>query len=336
MTLLTRDEFRERVFERDGHHCVHCGAPAVDAHHLMERRLFEDGGYYLDNGVSLCEQHHLDAEKTILSPHELRRAAGIRVTIVPPCLTNDIYDKWGNLILPDGSRVAGPLYFDESVQKIIPNSVRFIDRIKYPRTFHLPWSAGVTSDDKVISTLDELEGHEVVITEKMDGENTSLYRDGTHARSLTSAHHPSRDWLKAWHASIAHDIPEGYRICGENLYAEHSIRYEELPSYFLGFSMWQGNRCLSWDETLEWFELIGITPVPTIWRGASVLSGIFDKEVFRKAYMEEGKEGYVVRRADSFMMSEFPKKVAKYVRPNHVQTDTHWLHQEVVPNKLAT
>lgn len=36
----------------------------------------------------------------------------------------------------------------------------------------------------------------VVITEKMDGENTTLYRDGLHARSLDSRHHPSRNWVK--------------------------------------------------------------------------------------------------------------------------------------------
>lgn len=52
--LLTRDDFREFVFKRDNHKCVVCGEPAVDAHHILERRLFHDSGYYLDNGASLC------------------------------------------------------------------------------------------------------------------------------------------------------------------------------------------------------------------------------------------------------------------------------------------
>lgn len=51
MKLLTRDEFREGVFERDGHKCVVCGDDARDAHHIMERRLFADGGYYMENGA---------------------------------------------------------------------------------------------------------------------------------------------------------------------------------------------------------------------------------------------------------------------------------------------
>lgn len=57
--LLTRDIFRESVFSRDNHKCVICGNPAKDAHHIIERRLFSDGGYYIDNGASLCEEHHI-------------------------------------------------------------------------------------------------------------------------------------------------------------------------------------------------------------------------------------------------------------------------------------
>lgn len=29
-------------------------------------------------------------------------------------------------------------------------------------------------------------------------------------------------------------------------------------------------------------------------------------------------------------------QVGKWVRANHVQTDDHWMHQAVVPNKLKT
>lgn len=64
--LLNRDEFRNGVFARDGHRCVICGEPAQDAHHIVERRLFSDGGYYLDNGASLCGKHHIMAEETTL------------------------------------------------------------------------------------------------------------------------------------------------------------------------------------------------------------------------------------------------------------------------------
>jgi hypothetical protein len=64
--------------------------------------------------------------------------------------------------------------------------------VRYPRTPHLPWSPGATPDDVRAGDLSGLLGREVVVTEKPDGENTTLYADGVHARSLDSAHHPSR------------------------------------------------------------------------------------------------------------------------------------------------
>jgi len=44
-TLLTRDQFRDGVFARDGRRCVICqSAGPLDAHHIVERRLWPDGG----------------------------------------------------------------------------------------------------------------------------------------------------------------------------------------------------------------------------------------------------------------------------------------------------
>ena len=108
--LLNRDDFRNSVFERDGHTCVICRALAVDAHHIMERRLFTNGGYFIDNGASLCEKHHLEAEMTTLDCNTIRTAAGITCFILPDHLYSDVeYDKWGNEILKNGERLQGEL-----------------------------------------------------------------------------------------------------------------------------------------------------------------------------------------------------------------------------------
>lgn len=205
-------------------------------------------------------------------------------------------------------------------------------RTKYPRTFHVPFSPGSTSDDKVLSSLSHFEGRDVVVTVKMDGENTTLYTDGFHARSIDSRHHSSRDWLARFHAEMGYNIPVGWRVCGENLYARHSIAYTELPSYFMGFSVWNEQNCaLSWDETQEVFELLGVASVPVLYRG------VFDEAALRRlvAQLDLGtQEGFVVRLADGFPYAEFSKSVAKWVRPAHVQTDTHWMHSTVTPNIL--
>ena len=206
-------------------------------------------------------------------------------------------------------------------------------RYKYPRTLHFPFSLGRTDDDKVLTSVEHLEGKEIVTSMKMDGEITNLYRDGYHARSLDGRHHPSRDWLKAFHAGFAHDIPTGWRICGENLFARHSIAYDALPSYFMGFSVWNDeNVALGWDDTLEFFELLGIEPVPTLYRG------VFDEAALKKLAKEmdtQKNEGFVVRLAGKILYEDFAQSAAKWVRAKHVQTDAHWMHQAVVANGLA-
>jgi len=331
--LLTRDEFRNGVFERDGHKCCVCGSPAKDAHHIVERRLFPDGGYYLGNGASVCEPCHLKAESTVLSCEELRERCGIKTVILPPHIYADTpIDKWGNYILPNGQRLKGELFHDESVQKVIAPALHlFTNRVKHPRTHHLPWSPGVSDDDRVLPDLSGLENEEVVVTIKMDGEQTSMYRDGFHARSIDTASHPSRDWLWGVHRRIGHDIPEGWRICGENLYAKHSIKYENLPDHFLVHSIWnEKNECLSWDDTDVYAKVLDLQMVPPFWRG------LWHEQTIRAIDLttHEGDpcEGYVVRVTKSFPYREFARRVGKFVRPNHVQTHGHWMRQAVEVN----
>lgn len=334
-TLLSREKFRELVFHRDNGLCVICKSPAQDAHHILERRLWSDGGYYLDNGASVCGKCHLKCESTDYSVEFVRECCGITNPILPEHLYSDnIYDKWGNIILPNGTRLKGELFFDESVQKIINSYLYlFVDTVKYPRTYHLPWSKNITDDDRVLPSLDIFEGKEVIVTEKVDGENTSLYRNDIHARSLDSQNHPSRNWIKNFWGTFRGDIPEGWRICGENMFAKHSIGYDSLESFFYGFSVWNDkNICLSWDETLEWFDLLNITPVPILY------TGIFDINEIKGLHsqLDWGRtEGYVVRLADSFSYGNFRNSVAKYVRQNHLQTVKHWMHgQPIEKNKL--
>jgi RNA ligase/HNH endonuclease len=332
--LLTRDEFREGVFARDKHKCVHCGNPGVDAHHILERRLFPDGGYYLDNGVTLCANCHLHAEATLISCWQLRLCAGITEPVLPPHLFPDQdYDKWGNPVMAGGTtRMRGELFYEEPVQKMLAQSMHlFTDRIKYPRTYHFPWSPGLKNDDRMLESTAGWEGTEVVATEKMDGEGTTFYRGDLHARSMDSAHHPSRTHIKAIHGAVEYDIPEGWRVCGENLTAVHSLRYEGLPSYFMVFNIWDKLTCLSWDETIEWAALLGLETVPTLWRGP------YSDEKCRELCASldpERQEGLVVRPARAFALKEFPHVVGKYVRARHVQTDEHWMRKPVEYNGL--
>lgn len=352
--LHTRDEFREIVLARHGGRCCvpDCTRPAVDAHHILERRLWlaehERGGYFLTNGAAVCEPHHLDAERTILACDDLRRWSGIDHALVPEHFYLDAdltYSKWGDIIQPDGRRLPGPLFWDESVQKVLGHDRAILDsyqlRVKYPRTLHVPWSPGRSDDDKIHTGVGQWAGIEVVVTEKFDGENMTVYPDGyTHARSVDSGSHPSRSWATSYASRWQYELAPGMRVVGENLYAVHSITYTELPTLFLVHSIWDGATCLSWDATVEWCELLDVAPVRVLWRGVLPTDPGDAERVLDVAWrsnrLETVSEGYVIRPAAGYALAEFSRVVGKYVRAEHVSSDRHWRHRPVRPNGLAT
>lgn len=206
----------------------------------------------------------------------------------------------------------------------------FMNKVKYPRTYHFEWSEGATSDDKKLTSIKHFLGKEVIMSEKRDGENTTISKEYIHARSLDSVDHLSQHWLKGFWSTFNYEIPEGWRICGENLFAKHSVGYNDLTTYFEVFSIWnENNECLSYDDTVEWCNLLGLTHVPILYRG------IFDETFLRNYKIDtEKQEGYVVRLADSFKFENFSKSVAKWVRKGHVTTSKHWKQEKVIPNTL--
>jgi len=202
---------------------------------------------------------------------------------------------------------------------------------KYSRTPHVKWSPGSTSDD--VWFLGSLIGKQVIVTEKLDGENSGLNEEKCHARSLDSKDHLSRHWLKQFHAKIKSDIPKEYKIFGENMFAKHSIFYDSLPSYFMAFSIWNNDLVLSWKETLEICCLLDIITVPVLYEG------IWDEDKIKKCWTGVSKfgkeqEGYVIRLADSFSVENFQSNVCKMVRASHVTTSQHWMMEKIIPNQL--
>jgi hypothetical protein len=71
-----RATFRNEVFKRDKYKCKCCGKDGydrqgtpvenkipLDAHHIQDRHGIENGGYTKFNGISVCDECHLKAEK---------------------------------------------------------------------------------------------------------------------------------------------------------------------------------------------------------------------------------------------------------------------------------
>lgn len=206
--------------------------------------------------------------------------------------------------------------------------------MKYPRTYHLPWSPGTTSDDKKLSGdwFDMYKDKEIVITEKLDGENTAITHFDCFARSHTS---PTRSpWSRnLWDNNgilwqVKDKIAENEIVFGENLYGEHSITYDKLTAYWHIFAVNDGKVWYSWDDVCTVADILKQPHVPELWRGylksEEHLLELINTLVHQESFYGPQREGIVMRIADEFPIEDFSKCVCKWVRPNHVQTDEHW------------
>lgn len=329
--LLTRDQFREGVFKRDFYQCVvpGCEEIAKDAHHIIERQLWQDkdefGGYFLSNGVSLCGTHHWHAERDFFPPQACRNWAGITERILPKSLTEDFwystyFTKWG-------------------VEIQAPSRIE----IKYPTTLYLPFSPSIdNTTDRGVTVTENLIDKPLVISIKMDGSNCFLTKDRVAARNGDTAIHPSFSMLKSLHAEIKYAIPGDLQLFGEWLYAKHSIHYKDLRSYLQIFGAYRPSQqlWLSWDEMNEIVQVIGDSRVQTV----PVIASVACNETWElirfltkvsEGVIADGHEGIVVRSAYPFHYGQFSNNVAKYVRANHVQTDKHWSTAPIIRNLRA-
>ena len=210
---------------------------------------------------------------------------------------------------------------------------------KYGRTFHYPFSPGTTSDDRInhqywenVMTIEK-----IVHTEKLDGENTCLNQYGVFARSHAAPTiHPWANYLKErWHL-IKNDLGD-LEIFGENLYAIHSIRYDNLEHHFYVFAIRVLDQWLSWEEVQFYAALLDFPTVPELKVVEPLTQKIFEKTALAIVQQPSAfdsfdvhtqvpcrMEGIVSRNAAAYSVNNFKKNVFKYVRKDHVKTDKHW------------
>ena len=168
-------------------------------------------------------------------------------------------------------------------------------RTHYPRTPHLPWSPGVTPDDvRAGGSVRAAPGARSWSPRSSTGRTPPCTRTAcTRVRSTRRTIPRGRGSRVSRAGSVAR-IPAGWRVCGENLYARHSLAYEDLDSWFYGFSVWDGEHCLDWDRTVTLPAGLGdARSRAVLWRG------VFDERALRRLRLDTARqEGYVVRTVD--------------------------------------
>jgi len=237
---------------------------------------------------------------------------------------------------------------------------------KYGRSLHAPISLGTTSDDRFIpkgflkafAEMDEL-----VLTEKLDGQNDCFKKVGVFARShaAPTIHDWDKPMRERWDL-IKNDLG-ALEIFGENMYAHHSIAYKNLESYYYVFAVREGDRWLSWEEVKFYANMLDFPTVPEIPIKITLKDYYKGKETIDENKVLEGwltenlgmtweesvntpgllggydpitgadaSEGFVIRNADGYVKNDGVIQVAsnefnnlfKLVRAGHVTTDEHW------------
>jgi len=345
---MTRQDFRDICVKRDGGQCIvptcHKQVNTVpdgpgEVHHIIERKLWSDGGYIKDNGASVCNYHHRMAEDNVIPPQAFWRWAGIEDPPLPEGV--DFHsDKWG-----------------EPLEQ--PPWKEHRENIKYPSTRHLPWSHERDADDTAHQQVEWAMGYPLIATIKMDGGNAMLVKDSENPVRARNGRHADKDHFDMakqwyWQNDLYSRIPEHLQVFGEWLYAKHSIHYgcdcdepcddvgPALDDYFQVFGVYDTryDLWLGWYETKLVADQIGAAMVPAVPGGYDF--GEFDntQEFWGKAYelsqkvVDMGHEGIVIRSAMPYHYSQIGERLGKYVRPGHVKEDEkHWSKRALVQNQ---
>ena len=219
---------------------------------------------------------------------------------------------------------------------------------RFPHTPHLAWlGAGAPRDDKVLAPAEvaEMLSHSVVVEEKVDGANLgfSVSEDGELRAqnrgsylSKESAHSqfkPLWPWIARHHDALCDALWPDLMLFGEWCHAVHSIHYDRLPDWFLGFDVYDRRSGEFLDSTRRDALLagLGLHAVPLIGRGLFDLRGLTSK-LGRSALTDGPMEGMVVRR------EEHGRTVARAKLVNAAFTqaiDAHWSKGALVKNVLT-
>jgi ATP-dependent RNA circularization protein (DNA/RNA ligase family) len=217
---------------------------------------------------------------------------------------------------------------------------------KFPSTPHLAiLGENVVRGDKVMSEKerDQFLEYELVVEEKVDGANLGISFGPSYSLRAQNRgaylHDPYSgqwkklpEWLNSRAEALFEKLSDRYILFGEWCYAQHSVFYDRLPDWFLGFDIYDkaNGKFLSFERRNTILRQLGIFAVPVISRGYFSLEEI--KQLLSNSrFSDEPAEGVYLRLDNS----DWLKKRAKLVRPKYVQAlGEHWSRRVLKPNKL--
>lgn len=223
------------------------------------------------------------------------------------------------------------------------------DFFRFPHTPHVAWLAdGEPRGDKLLSTseIDKLLSSVVVVEEKVDGANLgfSVGCDGS-LRIQNRGHYLTRPftgqfehlahWIEHHEDALFDKLGESLILFREWCAARHSLDYQRLPDFFVGFDVYDRVRHAFWSihRRDRLLESVGLPPVHCI-KAAKLTLGELEVLVTHasSSYRRGNLEGIVIRQESS----DWLQRRAKLVRPEFSQTiDEHWRKRRITWNTVA-
>ena len=218
---------------------------------------------------------------------------------------------------------------------------------KFPSTPHLTVLDGATvRDDKVLTPMerDRFLSHDVIVEEKIDGANLGISFDNAGAilaqnrgsilqEPMAGQWKTLPDWLSVHSDRFFDVLTDRYILFGEWCYAKHSIFYDQLPDWFVGFDVFdsQAKRFVCRDVRDRILESLQLHVVPRIASGLLTLREV-TASLGQSHFGNAPAEGVYLRYDDG----DWLKGRAKLVRPSFIQSiDTHWSRGPLKVNRLA-
>lgn len=211
---------------------------------------------------------------------------------------------------------------------------------KFPRTKHFPFSPGGTRDDHRHKDIKKFLGESVTITEKLDGSNVALTREGVYSRGGLASH-SSFNPLKAIHSTIKEVIPKNHIVYAEWCYAIHSIIYPEIknPLNLINVYNLEDDYFYGYDYTFQIAKHLGAEVVPLLFeikekevQNLDVFKEMINTYAKAPSVYGPDREGIVASPKFNCSWEYYKNFTAKWVRADHVQTDEHWRNQPVIPH----
>lgn len=193
------------------------------------------------------------------------------------------------------------------------------------------------------SERNEFLRHELVVEEKVDGANLGISFDAEgNIRAQNRGvylHLPSAgqwqklsEWLNPRTDALFEQLTDRYIIFGEWCYAQHSVIYDRLPDWFLGFDVFDKStaKFFSCSRRGDAFQALEIPQVPVIKRGRFLLSKL-NSLLSQSKLSDKPAEGLYLR----FDQGDWLEQRAKLVRPAFIQSvEQHWSRSSIRANRL--